>query len=274
MPELPEVENIIRQLQKEITGYQISSVDIRLPKIIRNSRKTFLQALLKASINDVRRRGKLLIFELSSGYCLLIHLKISGQLFLVNKAEPADKHTHIVIGFKGRKAQLRYRDVRQFGYMKVVAVKALGKILNDELGKDYLEVSYDEFKEAISGRKKNIKSFLLDQKIFAGLGNIYACEALYQAGIHPKSNTAGLKARKIKRLFFAIEDILREAIRLGGSSVDDYYMPDKSTGSYQEVHKVYKRENEPCPICKTPISRKKTASRSTYFCPRCQKIAS
>lgn len=272
MPELPEVENIVRDLRKRILSKKISKVHILLSKIIRNKKNYFIKEVENSIIKNVFRRGKFIIIELSANKYLVIHLKLSGRLLYLSSDEPLEKHTHLTCEFKNSNMQLRYQDVRQFGYLKVIHKSELEDFLSNRIGPDYLSVLFQEFASALKSRKRIIKSLLLDQKVFSGLGNIYVTEALYQAKINPKAISSNIKAIKIKKLYNSIQSILKEAIRLKGSSVDDYIRPDRSEGRYQKIHKVYQKEGKKCPRCRTIIKRIKMNGRSSYFCPKCQKL--
>jgi formamidopyrimidine-DNA glycosylase len=272
MPELPEVETIRRFLKKHILNKQISAVKIRLDKIVHEDKGQFIKHLRKSSITDIKRQGKYFIFVLSNGYYLIIHLKMSGQILYVPHETEIIKHTHVIISFKGSNFDLRFKDVRQFGYLLTLRDNELSKYLSARIGPDVLDVSLLEFKKTLKSRNRIIKSLLLDQKLYAGIGNIYANEALFIAGIHPESKSSSLSDAQISKLYKALEDVLKLAIKLGGSSVGDYILPDNSIGSFQKKHKIYQKDGEACPVCKTNIKRIKQNGRSTWYCPKCQKI--
>ncbi len=272
MPELPEVENIVVDLRKRILAKKISKVHIRLSKIIKNKKSFFINKVKDSKIVDIQRQGKFIILYLSKDYCLVIHLKISGQLLYLPSSHPLDKYTHLIFEFKNSNDQLRYRDVRQFGYMKLINRSELDDFLSSRTGPDYLSISFQDFAKVLKSRKRMIKSLLLDQKIFSGLGNIYATEALFQAKIHPKAISSVIKDVKIKKLYYAIQNVLRKAIHLGGSSINDYLRPDTSKGRYQQVLKVYQRKGKRCRRCGARISNVKINNRSSYFCPECQRL--
>ena len=274
MPELPEVENIVADLRKKILTKKISKVHIRLNKIIKNKKAFFINKVKNSKIADIQRQGKFIVLYLSKKYYLVIHLKISGQLLYLPSNHPLDKYTHVIFEFKDSNNQLRYRDVRQFGYMKLINESELDNFLSSRIGPDYLNISYKEFSHRLNHKRKIIKSLLLDQKIFSGLGNIYVTESLYRAGIHPKTISSNIKRIKMKKLYDSIQAILRKAIQLGGSSISDYVRLDSSRGKYQQAHKVYQKEGERCKKCGAEISNVKINNRSSYFCPKCQKLQS
>lgn len=272
MPELPEVESIVRSLKKKILLKKISKIHVYLDKVIRNNKRDFIKKIKGSTIKDILRRGKFIIIKLSGGDYLAIHLKLSGQLFYLPSKTPKEKHTHLIFEFKDSKDELRYRDVRQFGYVKLLDSSSLDEFLSSRIGPDYLSISYEDFKDALKSRKRIIRSLLLDQKVFSGLGNIYVNEALYQASIYPKATSSKIKEVKLKNLYKAIISVLKDAIRLKGSSVDDYFLPDTSKGEYQKKHRVYQKKGEGCPRCGTKIECVKMNGRSSYFCPKCQKL--
>ncbi len=271
MPELPEVETIRRFLKKHILNKEISAVNIKFDKIIHEDKKLFIEHLKKTIITDIKRQGKYFIFVLSNGYYLIIHLKMSGQLLYVPHKSKIIKHTHVIISFKGGDFDLRFKDVRRFGYLLTLSKSESRKYLLKRIGTDILDVGSLEFKKTLKSKQRIIKSLLLDQKLYAGIGNIYANEALFLAGIHPRVKSSNLNDSQIRKLYEALQKILKSAIKSGGSSVGDYILPDDSIGSFQKRHKVYQKDGQACPICKTHIKRVKQNGRSSFFCPNCQK---
>jgi len=272
MPELPEVETIRRFLKKHILNNEISAVNVKLDKIVHQGKKLFIKRLEKASITDVKRQGKYFIFVLSNDYYLIIHLKMSGQILYVPHGAEIIKHTHVIISFKNSDFDLRFRDVRQFGYLLTFKKNELQKYLSGRIGPDILDVKLIEFKQTLKSKHRIIKSLLLDQKLYAGIGNIYANEALFIAGIHPESKSSDLSDNQISKLYTALQEVLKLAIKLGGSSIGDYILPDNSIGSFQKRHKIYQKDGQPCAVCKTNIQRIKQGGRSTWYCPKCQKL--
>lgn len=271
MPELPEVENIANFLKKHILNKKISSVSISLSKIVKNSSPAFRNHLKNSRVVNVFRIGKFIIIELSNNYDLIIHLKMSGQILYLLKNSKIKKHTHALIKFKNSKTELRFRDARQFGYMMTIRSDKLDDFLKSKIGPDFFDLTYKDFKKILKPRKRIIKALLLDQKLFAGIGNIYANEALFKAGIHPEDNSSNLSEKNIKKLYKSINLIMKEAVRLGGSSVDDYILPDSSPGFFQNRHKVYQKQGQKCSKCEGIIKRIKQGGRSSFFCPNCQK---
>jgi formamidopyrimidine-DNA glycosylase len=272
MPELPEVENIIIGLKKNIVRKTISNVDINLDKIVKNPVKSFKKEIKGSTIEKITRQGKFLIFDLSGKYTLIIHLKMSGFLLLTNKSKQPTKHTHLIFYFKDFNKKLFFIDVRRFGYAKLIKSNKLENFLDSKIGPDYLKISYDDFYNTIKSKNRIIKSLLLDQKIFSGLGNIYTSESLYRSRIHPKQKSSQISNKKIKKLYDSIKNVLEEAINLGGSSVSNYLHPDGAEGSYQRQHKVYQRQGKRCKRCGSRIKNIKINNRSSYYCPKCQKL--
>ena len=276
MPELPEVETIKVQLQKLIVGKKIKKVKISLPKMVKLPLDKFRKIIVGATIKNVNRRAKILIFELSNGWSLLIHLKLSGRLIFRKKGEelqPEDiKWNHLIYYFSDD-SRLFHNDLRQFGYVKLVkSGELLDFFKKEKLGPEPLEknFSFDEFLAILKKKPKaKIKQFLMDQKNIAGIGNIYSDEILFFARVHPLRKVRELKSSEIKKVFEGIRKILLEAIRFGGSSVRDFVDALGKEGGYVPKLKVYGREEEKCSRCGAIIKRIKIGSRSAHFCPKC-----
>jgi len=271
MPELPEVETIKSQLNRIVKGKRIKKVDVRLPKLVKHSLKEFKKIVEGAKITGFSRRGKLLIFELSHGYFLVVHLKLSGQLVYNGKA---GKHTHLVYYFTD-KTCLIHNDLRQFGYIKLVNKKELVDLIKREnLGPEPLskEFTFKLFKELLEKRKRSkIKILLMDQTFIVGIGNIYASEILFSAKVLPFRKVETLKSEEIKKIYQAIKKILTLAIKRKGSSASDYLDARGEEGTFLSIAKVYQKEGQYCPVCKTKVKRIKMNTRSTFYCPKCQK---
>ena len=268
MPELPEVETIVNGLQKQIVGKKIVRVRIILPKIVRGDAEDFITLVSGTTIQKVCRRGKMLVVDLAEGKSILIHLKLSGQLVFSSSDAPVIKHTHLILELSDG-YQLRYLDVRQFGYLCLTDASMVQELTPS--GADPLEISGDEFKGLIQSRKTRLKSLLLDQSFLAGIGNIYADEILHKVGIHPLQHSHTLNEIQITRLYQAMQEILRQAIEQRGSSISDYVDSSGQKGDYQRYHQVYQRQGQPCLTCHEKIVRVKIGGRSSHFCPNCQK---
>jgi formamidopyrimidine-DNA glycosylase len=271
MPELPEVETIKRQLNRKIKGKKIKAVEVRLPHFVKYPLEKFKKIVEGAKIKNINRRAKLLIIELSNGYCLIIHLKLTGQLIF--NGQPT-KHTHLIYAFTDG-SQLIHNDLRQFGFVKVVPKKELADFLaKEKFGPEPLTKKFtlDLFKELLSKRKgAKIKPLLMDQSFVAGIGNVYSDEILFYAGVRPTRKAGSLKPKEIEKIYQGIKKILPAALSRRGTSADTYVDTEGREGNYIPLLRVYQREGQPCFVCGTKIKRLKMGGRSAHFCPRCQK---
>ncbi len=276
MPELPEVEHVVRALRRSVLGRQIVTSEVRLPKLISPSSTWGFKRKVKGSrITGVGRRGKFILIELDSGYVLVVHLRMTGQFIVLTPDDQLPTHTRAVF-YLDDDRRLVFRDQRTFGVMLIVAGSRLGKTkgivqLAPEPFSDDFSVAY--LRETLARSHRTLKTLLLDQTRVLGLGNIYAAEALFRAGINPFKIAAGLGPRRVERLHQAIRDVLRAAV--SGSSTRRINLENPNGFSYGEaferVWQVYEREGEPCFKCRTRIRRAVHAGRSTYWCPRCQR---
>jgi formamidopyrimidine-DNA glycosylase len=270
MPELPEIETIARGLQEAVAGKTISSVSVFLRKMaVAPPGVAFEEALAGERIMDVRRRGKYAILRLKSGRKLVVSLRMTGRLVVQEHSDSPYPYTYVVLSFTDG-TRLSFADVRQFGRMRLVEPDetwdaALG---TEPLSRDFTP---EHFIGMLSGRTTPIKAFLLDQRRVAGVGNIYACEALWQAGIRPGKPAKALTKPAIRRLHHALVDVLQRAIDMRGSSVDDYVDSDGLKGGFQNVLSVYGRDGDACPRCGGEIVRTVIAQRGTWWCRGCQK---
>ncbi|MFH2068079.1 MAG: bifunctional DNA-formamidopyrimidine glycosylase/DNA-(apurinic or apyrimidinic site) lyase [Candidatus Omnitrophota bacterium] len=268
MPELPEVETIRRQLVKDLVGKKIQAVKILVPKLIKETSPVFFQRkIIGREIGNIRRRGKYLIFDLKPSLYLQVHLKLSGQLLYSSGSEPKIRH-HVLFLFQDG-SRLYYHDLRRFGGFTLRREDPEIKL---NLGPEPLtpDFTFECWKQIIFGKNSRIKTFLLDQQRIAGLGNIYATEALFRAGIHPDRRVSALQPAETKKLYRAIKSTLKEALKAGGTSIQDYLKPDGSYGKFQNSLFVYRRKGQPCRCCGNLVRVQKDGSRSTYFCPSCQ----
>jgi len=275
MPELPEVETVVRSLEKNLAGLIITSVNILMPKIIRYPKpENFVEQLVGRQIQKkLGRRGKYILIHLSGGLTLVIHLRMTGRLVYCEKDYPVEKHTHVIFHLDNGK-QLRFSDIRQFGRMQLVpsaGIEALAGI--KDLGPEPLDENFtrEYLKKELRRRRTRIKPLLLDQEFIAGLGNIYADEALFRAKVHPERLAADLNAREVAALHKGIVEVISGGIEHRGTTFRDYVDGEGRSGSFQYHLKVYNREGLPCSRCGSPITRIKVAGRSSYFCPSCQK---
>jgi len=275
MPELPEVETIVRGLQTRVAGDRIQSVWIGSRKQpLKSSAKKIVATLTDKQISRVHRMGKHIVFDLLNADAeadeapeaqWIVHLGMTGRMLVCGPEAETVKHTHLLASLASGR-ELRFIDARMFGKLAVVAPAKF-----DPGGVEPLDVDLATFGALFRGRKTPIKSALLNQKLLRGVGNIYADEALARAGIRPQRRAASISRADRERLLSAIQAVLREAIELGGSSVSDYVGADGEEGFFQLQHRVYGREGEPCLVCRTPIRRLVIAGRSSHYCPQCQK---
>lgn len=266
MPELPEVETLKRELEKAIIGKKISGVEIRQAKVIRApAPDEFRKQLIGLTVKNVLRKAKLLIIELSGGLSLVVHLKMTGQLIYPGAGE----HARVRFTFEDGTA-LDFNDQRLFAELRVMKDWRELPFIKG-LGPEPSEISCEAFKKMLAAKKTKIKPLLMDQGFISGIGNLYAAEALFKARISPSRSSQGLSDKEKAGLFSAIQDVLGDAIKHGGSSVDDYVRLSGTPGGYVRYHKVYGREGKPCASCGTPIKRIALGGRGTYFCPKCQR---
>jgi len=272
MPELPEVECVVRGLRVRIMRRSIQRVTVRLPRIVLGSPLDLAENLPGSTFEDIRRRGKLIIMNLSRGLSLLVHLRMTGQLLYLPIDAPLEKHTHLILHLADHGHQLRYRDQRQFGWLQLVETPRLENHPQiAQLGPEPLEISAEAFVRRIGARRRQIKPLLLDQTAIAGLGNIYADEALYRAKIHPLRRASDVSTLKLKRLHRSIQEVLREAINCSGTTVEQYRGVDGETGDFQGFLRVYERQGRPCGRCGRLIVKIRVGGRGTHVCPRCQR---
>lgn len=291
VPELPEVETIARGLDKRAAGDTIESVWIGSRKQpLKSPAEVIASTLERKRIVRVQRAGKHIVFDLEGAARALpttkggrggggkprqaaplrqsaqwvVHLGMTGRLVVCDAALESAKHTHLIAKLASGR-ELRFIDPRMFGKLSVHA----GGF--DPGGVEPLEVSREQFIALFHGRKTPIKSALLNQKLLRGVGNIYADESLFRAGIRPRRRAAAITRKQLGKLHRAVREVLREAIALGGSSISDYVDADGEEGFFQLQHRVYGREGEPCLVCGTPIRRVVLAGRSSHYCSKCQK---
>jgi len=266
MPELPEVETVVRTVAPHLIGRRIVAAEFTSRHVTHGNRAALAARLTGRTIESVRRRGKFILVALDEGM-LSIHLGMTGRLLVAGTSggtsggKPAE-HTYGV--FTLDDGLLLYQDPRQFGKIEWNPKRV------ERLGPEPLEIPFEDFRVRLK-RKSRIKPLLLDQSFLAGLGNIYVDESLFAAGIHPLASAAKISAPRAAKLHQAIREILTAAIEAGGSSISDYVDAEGRKGWFQVSHRVYGREGEPCVTCATPIRRILVAQRSSHFCPKCQK---
>lgn len=275
MPELPEVETVLRGLQRFAVGRRIRDVEILRPAVIAGPTEIFRQQVRGRSIVGLERKGKALALRLGANrkrpaVCVLIRLGMTGQIVITRRDAPLLAHTHVRMGLDHGPDELRYRDVRRFGGLRCCSEEELAGIFGS-LGPDALAISEAEFRERLEGRRGAIKGLLLNQAIMAGLGNIYADEALFEARIHPETPAGTLSGSRTSGLLRSIHTVLRTAVEFQGTSFRDYIDIEGRPGNFSRRLRVYQRTGEPCPTCGTPIRRIIICGRSSHFCPRCQR---
>jgi len=272
LPELPEVETIRRALEKTTVGCRIAHIIILRDDYVQTNQKN-PSCLRDAIIKSLERRGKIIAIHLSGGWILLHHLGMSGRILRVPGDAPMTPHTHIRILLDDGRQELRQWDPRRFGYVAILREEEL----NDyspwmSLGVDPFDLDLSMFLTLLEQRKQPIKSFLLDQRRIAGLGNIYADESLFRSGIHPLRAAGSLNREETELLLRCIQQVLDESIAAGGSSTNDYQKLDGSLGEFQHRHRVYRKTGEPCQVCGNRIKKIVVGGRSTHFCPQCQPL--
>jgi formamidopyrimidine-DNA glycosylase len=263
LPELPEVETVARSILP-LVGRRILSAEFRCRRILRGGDPDEMaEQLAGRRIAGIKRYGKFILVSMQGGGYLVVHLGMTGKLLL---GGPAGKHTHAILTLD--RGVLLYDDSRQFGRLQFS--KEFPQRIA-KLGPEPLEVPFEEFAAALKRRKTRVKALLLNQDFLRGVGNIYADEALFRAGIHPMAFAHRLRGNRPRRLYDAIVEVLNEAIAAGGSSISDYVDAEGRRGFFQFQHRVYQRTGEGCVTCGTPIRRVLVAQRSSHFCPKCQK---
>ncbi len=271
MPELPEVETIVRGLARAVVGQTIDAAEVRLARIaVAPPNLSFARAIAGERIVGVRRRGKYAILELGSGRSLVTSLRMTGRLVVADAGRPEWPATHVVLHLRDG-GRLRFSDVRTFGRMRLVGA---GEAWDRELGIEPLSSGFtpEAFIGMLSGRTTPVKALLLDQRRIAGIGNIYACEALWEARIRPSLPSGRLTKPAMLRLRRTIIDVLQRAIEMRGTSIDDYVDADGLQGGFQNSLSVYGRDGRPCVRCGTSrIVRTVLAARGTWWCRRCQR---
>ncbi len=282
MPELPEVETIVRGLRERVLRRRIARVTLRRSDILLTVPEDFVGSLTSRKILDVSRYGKYILIALDradghlSKKFLLIHLGMTGQLVLADRNQAEPRHTHVVFALEDgqssprfNRGELRYADFRRFGRLAMLDEDQLRSKLAS-LGPDPLEIRPSDFAERLRKRRATIKAALLNQHVLRGLGNIYADESLFRARIHPGRRAHRLRPEELMRLHRAMGRVLRTAIARRGSSVSNYVNLAGESGSFQKLHKVYRRRGQPCPRCGTKIVRVVVTGRGSYLCPWCQ----
>jgi formamidopyrimidine-DNA glycosylase len=275
MPELPEVETIANDLRRAgIVGENVIGITVYTPSILTTpSPAQFSQLICGRTITAVGRRGKYLIFSLSNGMSLIVHLRMTGRFLWGDPDKPPNPHEHVIINLSHRK-QLRYHDTRKFGrwYLVYDTQEVLGKLGPEPLDDQF---TFPIFKKLLAGKSRQIKPLLLDQQTIAGLGNIYVDEALWEAKIHPECPVNAISVQQLQDLYKAIRLVLKRGLKTEGTSLGmgrtNFYRLDGTSGRHQHHLNVFRQTGKLCPRCHTPIIRIVVGQRSTHLCPHCQK---
>lgn len=272
MPELPEVESIVRSLREPLLGCTLDKVKIIDRGVLRNTSAREFGSVRGSRVVGLNRRGKFLLLHLSNGLVILFHLKMTGRLLMDGGDRASGTYLRLRIELRESDETLLFEDMRKFGYVALLSGKKEAPVpLLDELGPDALSISREGLRELLARSARPVKALLLDQRRLAGMGNIYSDECLYRAGIHPLCSADRISSKKVKELHTALRSVLRQAIKHGGSSVRDFRNGQNRAGKYQRFHKIYGKRGEACPRCGSLIEYTRVASRGTHFCPDCQK---
>ena len=272
MPELPEVETVARGLAQRVAGDIINTVWIgRKPEPLKSPARKIAALLEGSRIANVRRVGKHIVVDLEEDGQKprgqwIVHLGMTGNLVLTSPDQQVPKHTHLIAQLASGR-ELRFVDPRRFGRLSVHRAESAFKAP----GSEPLDVDFESFARLFRGRKTPIKCALLNQRLLSGVGNIYADEALFRAGVRPRRRAAKVTREELRRLYEALRKVLSEAIAAGGSSISNYVDADGEEGLFQFDHRVYGREGEPCLSCRSPIKRVVIAGRSAHYCAHCQR---
>lgn len=274
MPELPEVETVRRGLERRVLGRSIAAIEILNPLVIRGDVKAFRRCAEGRTIVSLRRKGKTLALELRRENSepltfLALRLGMTGQVVVAPAQIPRPPHTHVCMALDYGREELRYRDPRRFGMLRCCSAEDIEKLFGS-LGPDALEMTQQEFDQALQGRSGAVKGLLLNQQVIAGLGNIYADEALFEARIHPRTRAGAIAGPGRRHLYRAIRRVLRRAVDLQGTSFRDYTDIDGNPGNFEPRLRVYGRTGKPCRRCRALIRRMVICGRSSHFCPHCQ----
>jgi len=270
MPELPEVETTVNDLRPGVLGKKIIAVEIlKSGSVAAPSEAEFVKGLKGRTVRELRRRGKFLVFKLDNGQSLVVHLRMTGSLILASSKLPAEKFVRIILRLQGGRS-IHFRDVRRFGRMWLVADEesVVGDLGLEPLGPDF---TLSTLSAILKKRTTAIKPLLLNQAIIAGIGNMYADEALYRARIHPLQPSSSLRPAEIKRLHASIQSVLSQGIKNKGASTDTYLRPDGGKGAAHLQFEVAHQKGKSC-SCGGQVERIVVGQRGTFYCPRCQRL--
>jgi formamidopyrimidine-DNA glycosylase len=272
MPELPEVETVVRDLRPHLVGRSFVRLRVGAKALRRPWSRGWKAKVLDRPVRSVERRGKWILIDLG-GPWLLVHLGMTGQFTIALATAPRRPHTHLIFSLDDCMRELRFCDIRRFGSVTYYPDRETldAHFAGNRLGPEPFHIDARSWRERLRGTRRNLKAMLLDQTIVAGVGNIYADEALFEARLHPSLQAAELTPRQAEKLRRAIVAVLTRAIEQRGSSIRNYVGGSGLAGNFQDEHRVYGRTGEACVRCRVPVERTVLAGRSTHFCPRCQK---
>lgn len=272
MPELPEVETVVRALRERLVGRALDHLSVWHPQVLETPETSLRHATDGARVTAARRRGKWILLDLHNGHTILVHLRMTGRLTVLESNGPPERHDHLQWLLDCGPACLRYNDPRRFGRFRLVPTPDIEMYLAGRgFGPEPLEIDAAEFHRRLGKGTRSIKAALLDQSVVAGIGNIYADETLFGAGIDPRLPTSRLGPVRAQRIHAAMTRVLTRAIALCGTSLRNFQAPDGAKGGFQRELAVFRRTGAPCPSCGHLVRRVKLAGRSTHFCPCCQK---
>jgi formamidopyrimidine-DNA glycosylase len=271
MPELPEVETVVRDLRPLLVGRRLAHVETGPHQLREPWDPAWRPRLTGRVVAAARRRGKWILLDLDDAACLVVHLGMTGQLTVTAAGQPRASHTHLVAPLDDGRDELRFRDIRRFGSARLfAAAAAVDEFLRDRLGPEPFDLRAEELAAALAGTDRCLKAVLLDQTVVAGVGNIYADESLFRAGLHPARRARTVTPAEAARLRDAVAAVLTRAVEYRGSTIRDYVGGSGLRGGFQDEFAVYGRTGEPCPACGGPIECLRLAGRSSHFCPVCQ----
>jgi formamidopyrimidine-DNA glycosylase len=274
VPELPEVETVVRELRPRLLRRRITGVRMSQQRLRRLWQKHWERLLIGRRVAEVRRRGKWIILDLDRDVHLVLHLGMTGQLTIKPARETLPAHTHMIVSLDEGRKELRFRDVRRFGSASLFcSTEELARFFEETgLGPEPFSLDIRYFQQRLANTRRCLKAVLLDQRVVAGVGNIYADEALFQARLHPARAGNQISSAEAFRLRRALVRVLNRAITQRGSSIRDYVGGSGRKGEYQNEFRVYQRAGQPCPRCRNPIDSSRMAGRATHFCVRCQPL--
>jgi formamidopyrimidine-DNA glycosylase len=270
VPELPEVETVVRDIAPRLEGRRITAIQVSRKRLRKPWAKKWTALVVGRRVQMVWRRGKWIACYLDNSCYLVLHLGMSGQLTIVSAREPLVPHTHLVFRLSQAKEELRFCDIRRFGSARVLTRQQWLNLTQDHLGPEPFDLRPNHWRQSLARTRRCLKAVLLDQRVVAGVGNIYADESLFEACLHPARLGCEVSSDEAARLRRAIRTVLRRAIHRRGSSIRNYVGGSGRKGAYQNEFRVYGRTGAPCPRCGTPITCVRLAGRSTHYCPKCQ----